>query len=281
MRHQQERNAYQDRLQKATTTTLGDIEKGESSPSPAPRDYHGMLQLLSNYIRLLGILVGTRSAHTREVIAIRRKLREKIDLYIDVGPWEIIFLLWAIFLDAREFFSHQVGPTEVLPESQLRYTTNFIGVGRIPMDIMGVPLQQFGAQHPRGTGTLITADSSVTGSNDIFRPAEWVTPTNPSVADDISALTMPLLEKFPHATAEALMAHSDLRYDDIRIGNKGACLNYNLLGICKDRSCSYRHSKAQPTPERIKAVTKKLKTAVDSFISAGAPANPNKKRKRS
>jgi hypothetical protein len=281
MRHQQERNAYQDRLQKATTTTIADIEKGESSPSPAPRDYHGMLQLLSNYIRLLGVLVGTRSSHAREVIAIRRKLRERIDLYIDVGPREIIFLLWAIFLDAREFFSHQVGPTEPLPESQLRYTTNFIGVGRIPMDIMGVPLTQFGAQHPRGTGaTVITADSGST-TTDIFRPADWVTPTNPDVADDISALTMPLLEKFPHATAEALMAHSNLRYNNIRIGNKGACLNYNLLGICKDRKCSYPHSKAQPTPERIKTVTDKLKPALDSFISAGAPANPNKKRKRS
>jgi hypothetical protein len=283
MKHQQERNAYQDRLQRATTTTLGDIEKGESSPSPAPRDYHGMLQLLSNYIRLLGVIVGTRSSHTREVIAIRRKLREKIDLYIDVGPREIIFLLWAIFLDAREFFAQQIGPTEALPESQLRYTTNFIGVGRIPMDIMGVPLEQFGAQHPRGSGgTLSTADSTLSSnSNDqLFKPADWVTPKNNSVADDISALTMPLLEKFPHATAEALMAHSDLRYDDIRIGNKGACLNYNLLGVCKDRSCSYRHSKAQPTPERIKLVADKLKPAVDSFITAGAPANPNRKRKR-
>jgi hypothetical protein len=101
MKHQQERNAYQDRLRWATTSTLGDIEKGESSPSPAPQDYHGLLQLLSNYIRLLGVLVGTQSAHTKEVVAIRRKLREKVDLYIDIGPREIVFLLWAIFLDAR------------------------------------------------------------------------------------------------------------------------------------------------------------------------------------
>ena len=141
MKHQQERNAYQERLQRATTMTLGDIEKGESSPSPAPQDYHGLLQLLSNYIRLLGVLVGTCSAHTREVIAIRRKLHKKVDLYIDVGSREIVFLLWAIYLDAREFFAHQVGPLETLPESQLRYTTNFIGVGRIPMDMMGVPLK--------------------------------------------------------------------------------------------------------------------------------------------
>ncbi len=151
------------------------------------------------------------------------------------------------------------------------------------MDITGVPLGQFGAKHRRGSGgNISTADSTLSSnSNDqLFKPADRVTPKNNSVADDISALTMPSLEKFPHATAEALMAHSDLRYDDIRIGNKGACLNYNILGICKDRSCSYRHSKAQPTPERIKLVTDKLKPAIDSFITAGAPANPNRKRKR-
>ena len=91
---------------------------------------------------------------------------------------------------------------------------------------------------------------------------------------------MPLLQKFPKATAEALMAHGDLRYDDIRIGNKGPCLNYNLLGICKDRTCLYRHSIAQPTPERIKLVTDKLKPAVQQFMSAGAPAPNRAKRKQ-
>ena len=76
------------------------------------------------------------------------------------------------------------------------------------------------------------ADSTLSSHSDsLFRPADWVTPKNPNVADDISAITMPLLSKFPHATTKALMAHGDLRYDDIRIGNKGACLNYNLLGI--------------------------------------------------
>jgi hypothetical protein len=158
-----------------------------------------MLQLLSNYVRLLKVIVGSRSAHTREVVAIRRTLRSKVDLYIDVGPREIIFLLWAVFLDAREFFSHQIGPTDQLPESQLRYTTNFLGVGRIPMDIMGVPMAQFGATHPRGEGsTMDTADSTISSGESMFRPAEWVTQKNPSVSDDISAVTMPLIEKFPN-----------------------------------------------------------------------------------
>jgi hypothetical protein len=185
-------------------------------------------------------------------------------------------------LDAREFFSHQVGPTERIPESQLRYTTNFLGVGRIPLDIMGVPVTQFGASHPRGDGsTHVTADSTISSGESLFRPAEWVTQKNTSISDDISAVTMPLIEKFPNATTEALMAHSDLRYDDIRVGNKGACLNYNLFGACKDKSCSYRHAKAKPTQERINSVTEKLKPAIQNFIAAGAPSHVQaKKRKR-
>jgi hypothetical protein len=263
---------------------MGDVAKGETGPTPAPQDYHGLLQLLSNYVRLLTVLIGTRSAHTREVVAIRKKLRAKVDLYIDIGPRQILYLLWAIFLDAREFLAQQIEPTEALPESQLKYTTNFLGVGRIPMDIMGVPVAQFGANHPRGTGTDQTTHiSSDTTTDSLFRPAEWVMPKNSSVSDDISVITGPLMSQFPNATADALMAHTDLRYDDIRVGNKGACLNYNLLGMCADRNCTYRHTKAKPTDERTRSVADKLKPAIAAFIAAGAPAGPNSratKRKR-
>jgi hypothetical protein len=278
-------DAAADRLPKrssiiASTTTLGDIKKGESSPSPVPQDYHGMLQLLSNYIRLLIVIVGPHSEHTREVVVIRRKLRTKAGLFIDAGPREITYLLWAIFLDACNFFAHQVGPMEQLPKSQLRYTTNFLGVGRIPMDIMGVPSEQFKATHPRGdASTNQTADSTLSSGDSLFRPAEYVSHKNSSIADDISAITTPLVEKFPHATTEALMAHGDLRYNDICIGNKGACLNYNLFGVCNDKACSYCHARAKPTADIIKAVADKLKPPIQSFMAAGAPSS-QRERKR-
>jgi hypothetical protein len=114
LRHQQKQLLYQDQLGKATMMTIGDIEKGEENPSTSPKSYHGCLQQLSNYIKLLteivGLrsghlkllteIVGLRSGHLRKVIAIRGKLRQKVDLYIKMGPKEIGFLLWAILLDA-------------------------------------------------------------------------------------------------------------------------------------------------------------------------------------
>jgi hypothetical protein len=85
--------------------------------------------------------------------------------------------------------------------------------------------------------------------------------------------------KFPKVTAEALMSHSNLKYKDIQVGNKGACLNFNLLlGICNDPNCSYRHTKANPTKERIKVVRNKLEPAIQAYIAKGGPSG--KKRKR-
>jgi hypothetical protein len=71
LKHQQERQVIQDRLGLAYSTTTDDVEKAESRPSPAPGDYHGLLQLLSNYIRLLKVTVRIKSKHLEEVTAIQ------------------------------------------------------------------------------------------------------------------------------------------------------------------------------------------------------------------
>jgi hypothetical protein len=86
LKHQQERLLYQDRLSKASMTS--------------PKLDRGCLQLLSDYIKLLLEVSGSRITHLREVVAIRRKLRQKVNQYINMGPQEILFLLWAIFLYA-------------------------------------------------------------------------------------------------------------------------------------------------------------------------------------
>ena len=71
-------------------------------------------------------------------------------------------------------------------------------------------------------------------------------------------ITNPLMYKISKVTAQSLMSYANLKYEDIRVGNNGAFLNYNVLGICSDPNCSYRHKKANPTKERTKAVKTKL-----------------------
>jgi hypothetical protein len=158
------------RLSRVSSMTTKDVERVESSPSPAPCDYHSLLQLLSNYIRLFEAVVRARSRHKKEVVAIQATLRRRMDLFIGIGPKEILYLVWAIFLDASEFFAHQIEDTDDLPESQLHYTTNFLGEGRIPTNLLGVPLSQFmvASQPPPGgsgggykQGTDMFRDASV------------------------------------------------------------------------------------------------------------------------
>ena len=86
------------------------------------------------------MVVGIQSAHTWEVISIRGKLSTMMDLYVNIDTQSIIYLLWAIFFYAEELFSGQLQSREPLPESQLCYTTNLPGVGRISKDIIGVPV---------------------------------------------------------------------------------------------------------------------------------------------
>jgi hypothetical protein len=164
------------------------------------------------------------------------------------------------------------------PESQLKYTTSFLGVGRIPMDILGVPLAQFKAHEGSTAATELSSLSS--GPGELFKPADFVSSKNTSVPDNISAITMPLMEKFPNVTANSLMSHGQLSFDDIRVGNKGACLNYNLLGICADPKCSYRHSRAKPTAERIKAVVSTLGPAVQAYIASGGVSAAGKRKRK-
>jgi hypothetical protein len=214
LKHQQERQVIQDHLGLASSTTSDDVEKAESRPSPAPHDYHGLLQLLSNYIRLLKAIAGIRCKHLEEVTAIQRALRNRVDLFVDIKSREIIFILWAIFLDAREFFSHQIEDSAPVPESQLKYTTTFLSLGRIPSNIMGVPLEQFG-ERVSYPSTIITEESAGRSSRsgkEMFRPAEYIAAENTDISDDISTVTGPLLEKHPSATAEQIMSHGALKY---------------------------------------------------------------------
>jgi hypothetical protein len=120
--------------------TTDNVEKAESKPSLVPKDYHGLLQLLSNYVRLLKAVAGIKCKHLEEVTAMRQTLRNRVDLFVDVKSQEIIFILWAIFLDAREFFLHQIMDAAIFPKSQLKYTATFLSLGRVPVDILGVPL---------------------------------------------------------------------------------------------------------------------------------------------
>jgi hypothetical protein len=94
---------------------------------------------------------------------------------------------------------------------------------------MGVPLEQFGEQAYPSTMTR-ESDGGRTGGSEMFRPANYIAAENTDIPGDISSITGPLLDKFPAMTAEQIMSLGALKYDDLRVGQRGACLIQNLLG---------------------------------------------------
>jgi hypothetical protein len=280
LRHQQERQIIQDRLGRASSTTTDDVEKAESKPSPAPKDYHGLLQLLSNYIRLLKAVAGIKCKHLEEVTAMWRTLRSRVDLFVDVKAREIIFILWAIFLDAKEFFSHQIDDAAPVPESQLKYTAAFLSLGRVPADILGVPLEQFGERTSYPSTVTQDSGGGRKSNTDMFRPANFIAAENLHIPDDISTVTGPLLDKHPSVTAEQIMSFGALKYDNLRVGQRGACLNQNLLGRCDSPACTYIHKAAKPTAQRAKEVAAKLGPVIAGFMKARASRTGAKRKRR-
>ena len=116
------------------------------NPRSAPEYYRWVLQNLYRYIRLLTTVVGKKRLHSREVVVIRKTLSTWVYLYIYIDQKRMIYLLWEISLDDRYLFSKEVQQVEALPYSMLWYTTNFLGVGRIPIDIIAVPVSQLGGE---------------------------------------------------------------------------------------------------------------------------------------
>jgi hypothetical protein len=96
---------------------------------------------------------------------------------------------------------------------------------------------------------------------------------NLHILDDISTVTGTLLDKHPSVTPEQIMSFGSLKYEDLRAGQHGACLNQNLLGQCDNSSCTYIHEAAKPTVQRAKEAKEaaaKLGPSIEGFMKARA-----------
>jgi hypothetical protein len=268
LRLQQERRTYQDRLAQASHVTLTDVAKGESAPVVVPSGYGDLLRLLSNYIRLVTTVAGTRSSHGLELVEIQTILRAQPDTYGDISQQQNAYILWAIFKDARWFFSQSVEPGDPLPTSTLRYVTSFMNAGRLPLDQIDVPPELLTSPRPRPVDR--PAPRAESRSDDLFPGAkpDYVPVTNDSVPDDISAITGPLMEKFPDANVGDLL-RGGAKFEDLRMGKRGTCMNYNLLGVCSEPDCRYQHNKSKPAAAKAKSIAEKLRPVVDDLISGG------------
>ena len=271
----------QDRLSRVSHLTSADARDLETSPGLCPTTYDALLRVLLAYITFLKLLFGGYCAHCLEVVAIRRTLSRKVNEYSSMSPSDVAGILWAIFCDARNFFSEPAVGDE-LPESMLLSTRvwleteclkvpnsapigRLLGFAREGPSIPGNPVQSAGGGTTEklfggGGATQGPAATSVKGP-------PWVNPTPNEV---IKTALKPALTKDPKMRIVDLMSagQSRVRYRDLRVGTSGTCLDMAFIGMCKSPGCTYSHALQEAIPaSKANKVASQLKKMVVAFVA--------------
>jgi hypothetical protein len=275
---QQEKRRAADRFSQASHTTMEDVKALESRPTALPQDFNGLCQRMNAYLRLLEHTVGTYSFHTIQVRAMYETLLSRVDVFSEITPRQILYLLWAIFLDARQFFSKSVEDNEKLPDSSLTITAQMLSLGVITMDLVGVPEDEF-------LGLATPRQASGSSFSTLFpptqRPNQEPPPStgranfvNDSLPTNFKAVMTPFLRAHPKINAITVMNHSNppIKFPEVNIG-KGLCLNYHLLGACSAKRCNFNHHTENPaTAARMREILGIIQPNIEAYCQEAARA---------
>jgi len=258
MDQQTKRRKTQERADRATYLSTEDVRALEAEPGCCPGSYYAMLTLLRRYIRLLTVLFGAGCSHLTEVQGIYQVLAEKVAVYETMSAELIAEILWRVFVDARECFSH-LGPG--LPESQLYSLRHDVRGCSLRVSIncpvallLNSPSAAVVSQAGNGNalggrsgyGGVSIGSATTMSTLTSSAPREPVPliggkRTNPTPIPEVVAIMQGLRAKRPGVDMNAVMRSEKLTIAEIGIGGKGACLDFMYFGECARSGCSYEH----------------------------------------
>ena len=258
MDQQTKRRKTQERADRATYLSTEDVRALEAEPGCCPGSYFAMLTLLRRYIRLLTVLFGAGCSHLTEVQGIYQVLAEKVAVYETMSAELIAEILWRVFVDARECFSH-LGPG--LPESQLYSLRHDVRGCSLRVSIncpvallLNSPSAAVVSQAGNGNalggrsgyGGVSIGSATTMSTLTSSAPREPVPliggkRTNPTPIPEVVAIMQGLRAKRPGVDMNAVMRSEKLTIAEIGIGGKGACLDFMYFGECTRSGCSYEH----------------------------------------
>ena len=237
--HASHRRRAHDRFKAATTVSVDDVARFESNPGPIPRDFEALLSLLWSYQKLLVTLFGKFCSHLLEVNEIRRVLLRGRNHFVTVTQEQIAHILWAIFSDARNFFSLS-NQADELPKSGLAITRGMLQSGTI-LEQACIPMTRLlgKAQAPPPIAAL-----PVTSAGALFpsAPSPFASHVNKGYHAELKTLIAPVVAKYPSVRATALLQASTPAVSIATLPfPKGGCLDFYVLGRCDSKSCRYKH----------------------------------------
>jgi len=272
------RRRAQERASRVSLMTSEDAREMETSPGVCPTTYDALQRVLLAYQTFLRIIFGGYCDHYLEVVRIRRTLSQRVDEFAGMGPSDVAGLLWAIFCDARDFFS-TLPENDDLPKSNLHVTWMFLNTGsfHVPFHVptgrlLGWSRQNPGA--PTGQGIIGgggAASTNLGGASDRTGGGEppWVSKAKPN--ESFLLAVQPAVAKDPEVRVVDLMdAHvPKLRYKDFKAGSPGTCLDMVIMGVCNRRGCGYSHKYCEViSADKTAKLCAILKKCVTGFVSA-------------
>jgi hypothetical protein len=270
------RRRAQQRLSQVSFMTSADARELETAPSSCPTTYDALQRVLLAYTTFLKTIFKGGCLHFIEVLAIRRVLSRKVNEYAGMAPADVAGLLWAIFCDARDFFSVPATQTDV-PVSNLLITRMWLETNSIkttynvPTERLlgfaqkGPDINQVPGYQSAGGSTAET----LFGGGGVKRTLPGPPWVNPSPNATLVQTCQPAIDKKPTVKVVDLLSAAKLRYRDVRVGVPGGCIDMVLMGVCKSPDCTYSHAIQEAIPEaKVTKLNNQLKKGVAAFVAA-------------
>ena len=256
-------------LNRASHVSVADLEASETTPAATPGTYDSTIKQIAAYAALAEALVGTQCDHLIKVNAIRRYLILEQAQLSTLTATECAALLWAIFLDSRQFFREGYNPN-VLPRSNLGTTLTMLMSGTI------VAARSMPASQLLGGRSDATEQPSHNPQPSAAQPGNHTMVVPPAIATVIATIKA----RQRHCSALTLLERADAAA--LTLGPPRSCMQLRLFGKGQASDCGYRHGKSPPTEANITKVVSTLK-AIALALTAGpspcsapssAPTNP-------
>lgn len=260
----------EDCYQQSTHKTVADVRKHTAGTRVViPSDLLGLSRLCNNYIKLLRVLFGNGCPHLVQVVAVQDGLElHEHDLELKLTKSLCLHLLWRIHFDARQFFTacERWAPESPIPRSALGGTVARLVDDCSIAECLTCPVAAF-------LGPALVPKNA--GSAQSLRAGQAAKPTQNASIPPLCKPTVDLFNaQYPTMSFLQLIKQGGLQYSDLRVGGKGDCSSFGLLGRCS--GCTYNHAVCTVSAERQASINVALKAAMVALKKArpGAPTAP-------
>jgi hypothetical protein len=249
----------------ATTTTIADVRAARTGPPPCPTDYYTFLQMMCAYIKLLMMLFGSHCEHLAQVLQIYSIFQRRVGMFQAVTREQVGHLLWAVFIDARTYFSAHHDTMGNPPVSHLAWMVSALQGGSLP-GALGTPLTSMfrGNTEPPNQARLGGQRDGGRGEDPSSGPPYVNSQVNSKIAEaTANAIRCSPTVNFRKVLAVAASPKPQLSSLQL---HRGGCFDYLFFGKCNSPRCTFQHT-GELLEAKVDGVIAKMRAPLAKFVA--------------